>query len=131
MNESKSLVKTLKQCLKAHGLTYRDIAQHLALSESSVKRTFAEESFSMRRLEQICGLLNMSIYDLTKLNRSADDKASNVLTIEQEQALADDERLFIGFHLVINGRSLEEILKFYDWGEPRLSRCLHASISLG
>ena len=70
MNESKSLIKTLKQCLKAHGLTYKHIAEHLVLSESSVKRTFAEESFSMSRMEQICGLLDMSIYDLAKLSRS-------------------------------------------------------------
>ncbi|MEW5250661.1 helix-turn-helix domain-containing protein [Microbulbifer sp. 2201CG32-9] len=117
MKESQSLVRTLKQCLKAHGLTYRDIAQQLALSESSIKRTFAEETFSMRRLEQICGLLDMSIYDLAKLNRSAEDEVKNVLTHDQEQALAHDERLFIGFHLAINGWTLEEILEFYDWSE--------------
>lgn len=124
MSESKSLVKALKQCLKAQDMTYSDVAKHLSLSESSVKRTFAEESFSVSRLELICGLLDMSIYDLARLTRSDVEETRNVLTTEQEQALAKDEKLFIGFHLVINGWSLEEIIENFDWTMPEAIKML-------
>ena len=46
------LVTELKRYLKAHGITYAALAKQLDLSESSVKRQFARQSFSLQRLEQ-------------------------------------------------------------------------------
>ncbi len=47
------LVSELKRYLKAHGLTYAEVGKQLELSESSVKRLFARETFSLQRFEQV------------------------------------------------------------------------------
>jgi AraC-like DNA-binding protein len=44
------LIDELKRYLKVHGVTYAALARRLSLSESSVKRLFAQQSFSLRRL---------------------------------------------------------------------------------
>ena len=53
MSELDQLIATLKRQLKARGMTYRDLAGELGLSEASVKRLFASGSFSLERLLQI------------------------------------------------------------------------------
>ena len=54
MNETKKMLETLKRCLRARGVTYRSLGRSLGLSESSVKRLFADESFTLARLERVC-----------------------------------------------------------------------------
>ena len=56
MAQVSSLIETLKKQLKAHGKTYADVAAALDLSEASVKRLFAEESFTLQRLSLVCNL---------------------------------------------------------------------------
>ena len=58
------LVSELKRYLKAHGLTYAEVAKRLDLSESSVKRLFARETFTLKRFEQVCNALGLEITDL-------------------------------------------------------------------
>src|SRR5262245_67687 len=58
------LVTELKRYLKAQGVTYAALAKQLGLSESSIKRQFARQSFSLARLEQILNLVGLEIADL-------------------------------------------------------------------
>ena len=90
MNQTQDLLKALKKCLRAKGLGYSDLAEVLDLSESSVKRIFSQQSFTLERLEQVCRFLDMSIYDLARLTRIDTDDEITRLTLEQEQGLADD-----------------------------------------
>ena len=53
MSQTDQILTALKKCLRAKGLTYRDVAAALELSEASVKRLFSEQSFSLKRLEEI------------------------------------------------------------------------------
>ena len=69
MTQTAELLNTLKKCLKAKGLNYRDLARRSNLSEASIKRLFSEQSFSLRRLEEVCRFLDMSIYDLARMTR--------------------------------------------------------------
>src|SRR5262249_26298627 len=66
MNEVEQLIATIKRQLKAQGLTYRDVAQALALSEASVKRLFASERLNLDRLAQIAALLGFTLAELTQ-----------------------------------------------------------------
>ncbi|MGY6443676.1 helix-turn-helix domain-containing protein, partial [Vibrio parahaemolyticus] len=60
MSESYTLIKELKRQLKLAGLHYVDVAQHLDLSEGSVKRLLAEgQHISLERLERICQLIGL------------------------------------------------------------------------
>ena len=65
--ESKLLITALKRCLKLRGVTYKDLALSINLSESSVKRLFASNNLSLQRFEQVCEVVGMSIFDLPDL----------------------------------------------------------------
>lgn len=54
----------LKRLLRARGITYRELAEKLALSESSVKKLFIAEDCSFARICQICAILQISVADL-------------------------------------------------------------------
>lgn len=119
--ESKLLVSALKRCLKMKGVTYKNLALSMNLSESSVKRLFASNNLSIQRFEQVCEILGMSIFDIGKLAReesSSEDPHS--LSIEQEQALAANINLLIGFHLILNGWEFDQIKNAFNWSEPEV-----------
>ena len=103
MSQTSHLISTLKRCLRAKGVTYRDVAAAIGLSESSVKRLFSEKTFSLQRLEEICRYLEMSIYELSRLAAAGDDHRSDRLTDEQETALAADPVLLSYFYLLLIG----------------------------
>ncbi len=112
MNETRQLIVTLKRCLRARGITYRQLARAVNLSESSVKRVFAEESFTLSRLERVCVVLGMSVGELVRLAAASrgttDDAQSHSLTLEQEKTLASDASLLACFYLLLNGRTVEQ-----------------------
>ena len=131
MSQTRQWTDTLKRCLKTRGLTYRDVAKALNLSEASIKRLFSERSFSLRRLEQICQLMDMSFSDLARLNELRYEERLTVLSIEQESALADDAILLSYFYLLLNGWKKGRIAKRFDLEEPRQIRLLARLDRLG
>ena len=48
---SEQLLKALKKHLKSKGISYQQVGEALGLSTSSVKRLFAERSFTLPHLE--------------------------------------------------------------------------------
>ena len=47
MDQTAKLLDTLKAYLKSRDITYRNLAQRLKLSESSIKRVFSEYTLSI------------------------------------------------------------------------------------
>ena len=123
MSQTQQLTAALKQCLKAKGITYADLAPDLGLSEASVKRIFAQGDLSLERLERVCRKLEIDFYDLARLARNQGETAEG-LTAEQEQALARDERLLTLLHLLLNDWTFPEILAEYALSEAELVRML-------
>jgi DNA-binding Xre family transcriptional regulator len=121
MDETYQLVDALKRCVKVRGLTYRALAGRINLSEASVKRLFAERTFTLRRLEQVCKAMDMSV---TELLRMIDRTASAVttLSLEQESALARDPALLSYFYLLVNGWTDAQILREYQFDDSQLGR---------
>ena len=131
MSQTRQWTETLKRCLKSRGLTYRDVASHLDLSEASVKRLFSERSFSLKRLEQICRLMEMNFSDLARLNDLRYEEQISVLSISQETALAEDPILLSYFYLLLNGWTTQRIAGRFDLDEPRQVRLLAKLDRLG
>lgn len=117
------LVSELKRYLKAHGLTYAEVAKRLSLSESSVKRLFARETFSMKRFEQVCNAIGLDIADLFELLQQRREYLTE-LTVEQEATLISDTKLLLLMYLLINGWPTREIVAAYDIDEAELGRLL-------
>lgn len=131
MSQTNQWIDTLKRCLKARGLTYRDVAAALELSEPSVKRLFSERSFSLSRLEQICRLLDMSFSDLARMNDLKYQERQTTLSAGQEAALADDAILLSYFYLLLNGWGIERIAERFSLAKPRQIRMLAKLDRLG
>jgi len=117
------LVSELKRYLKAHGLTYAEVAKRLGLSESSVKRLFARQTFSLLRFEQVCNALGLEIADLFDLMNERREYLTQ-LTTEQEAALMSDTKLLLLTYLLINGWHTREIVAAYAIDERELERLL-------
>lgn len=95
------LVEALKKLLKARGITYRALAARVGLSEASIKRLFAERTFTLQRLEEVCEVLEIDFFELAKLARGA-ASAVDRMTLAQEEALAADPKLLGVFYLLFN-----------------------------
>jgi len=129
LDETHQLIDALKRCVKARGLTYRNLAGRIGLSEASVKRIFANRSFTIRRLEQVCKAMDMSVTELIRMiDRSAG--AITMLSVEQEAALARDIALLSYFYLILNGWADKEILLEYEFDEAQLERLRNRLIEL-
>lgn len=116
MDQTTQLVSALKKCLKAKAMTYGQIARELDLSEASIKRLFSEKSFSLKRLEDICHLIDLSFYDLARISAN-EENAPSRLTLEQEHRLAEDPKLLVFLYLLLTGRKPESIVCDYRISE--------------
>lgn len=123
MYETKALVHTLKKCLKRNNLQYKDVAQHLNLSEASVKRLFSQEDISLQRLEKILSLMNMRLLDLFELLNKQDEYISQ-LTPEQEKTLVQNPKLLLTIFLLLNGWLLEQIIQTFAINEFEMTQLL-------
>ncbi|MBC7983498.1 MAG: helix-turn-helix transcriptional regulator [Candidatus Obscuribacterales bacterium] len=120
MSESAHIVDVLKRSLKTKGLTYRELAKRVGLSEASVKRVFAEETFTLQRLEKICAAVGLSMAELMRMASGSMEPHAKMLSVEQEQLLASSPRLLACFYLLLQGRSSAEILTRLDISEREL-----------
>ncbi len=125
MTGTRELTAALKRCLKSRGMTYAALARELQLSEASVKRLFAGGGFTLTRVEQICRVLEIDLYDLARLAHG-EEAVANELTVEQEQALARDPRLLVVFHLLLNDWRPAQICAEYDLSMAESTRLLVA-----
>lgn len=126
MNEITSIVGTIKKLLKKQGITYRDLAKSLNLSEASVKRTFSAERLTLDRLGQICEVLGFTLSELTQ-EAAANRQNIKTLTIEQEALLVSDIKLLLTAVCALNHWKLSEIIETYQLTE---AECLQKLLIL-
>lgn len=118
MNAEKLLL-TLKQQLKHKGFTYLQVGQHLGISSSSVKRCFADKSFSLQRIEQLCELLGLDLLQLMQLAAEPSAQLSE-LSWQQEQQLVDNPRLLLVGVCLLNRCSFDDIYQKYEYEHAEL-----------
>ena len=123
MARSSKIVERLKVELRSQGINYRQLAEKLELSESTIKHMFSTKNFSLKRLDKICELLGVELSDLVKKLESDEPKLKQ-LTIENEEKLISDTTLLMVAYCISNRWSLEEILSYYRISEPECIRCL-------
>jgi hypothetical protein len=113
-------VEALKRSLRARGLTYGALARELRLSEASVKRMFSRGTFTLSRIEQILAVLDLQLDEVARMSRSAESQARE-LSVEQETALARDERLLSVFWLLQNDWRFAEIIEAFAISRAELT----------
>jgi DNA-binding Xre family transcriptional regulator len=121
MSQTRPLIDTLKQELRKQRINYRQVAEALELSETSVKRLFSDEAFSIKRLEKVCALLDLDISDLVHLMEKNIELTAQ-LSAQQEQELVSDVKLLLVALLLMNRLPM-------TFPRPRASACWRGSIA--
>lgn len=123
MSQSSQIILTLKKTLKANGFKYTDVAKHLHVSESSIKRQFTQGDISLNRLEKICELISMEIADLLELVHLESMQVEQ-LSIVQERKIISNTKLILVTVCVLNNLTFNEIYELYDFEKPELIKLL-------
>ncbi|MBK7357126.1 helix-turn-helix domain-containing protein [Propionivibrio sp.] len=126
MNEIARLVKTLKHRLKIQGMTYRDLALALNVSEPSVKRMFALGRFSIDRVIEIAHLLGFTLAELTH-EAAASEGRLHTLSDAQERELVSDAKLLLVAVCVLNQWEIGNIVETYALSE---AECIQRLVKL-
>lgn len=113
MSQLTEVCEIVKSTLKQQGITYKALAKQLQMSEANVKRMFSLQQFSMARLEEICGVIGISLSDLFLLVENQKKKLIQ-LTEEQEQEMINDTKLFLVAACVRDGWRFDEIIHHYQ-----------------
>ena len=113
MTTSARIIDTLKRELKVRAITYRGLAERLELSESAVKHMFSTGNFSLRRLDDVCAVLELDIGDLVNISESQEPKIEQ-LSEENERVIVEDTRLLLVTYCLINYWTFDEIIERYD-----------------
>lgn len=113
MTSSARLIDALKRELRARGITYRALAGQLGLSESAIKHMFSSGNFSLRRLDEICDVLELDIGDLVNISEAHKHRIEQ-LSEEQEREIMSDMRLLLVAYCLLNYWTFEEIIARYD-----------------
>ena len=113
MTTSVRIIDTLKRQFKVRGMTYKTLAERLELSESAIKHMFSTGNFSLRRLDEVCAILELDIGDLVSISESQEQKIEQ-LSDENEQAIVADIRLLLVAYCLINYWTFDEIIERYD-----------------
>ncbi len=113
MTSSARIIDTLKRELKVRGITYRALAARLGLSESAVKHMFSTGNFSLRRLDEICAVLELDFGDLVDISETQEQKIEQ-LSAQQELEIMSDMRLLLVAYCLLNYWSFDEIIARYD-----------------
>lgn len=118
MSVSIDLINALKRGLRAQGMTYRELAERLKLSEAAVKRMFSRRAMSLLRLEQICDVLGVG---LAELGADAERGQAPMAQLEQrqEQALVDDPALMLAMFLSINRWRQDDVMRHFAFTLPQ------------
>ena len=123
MAQTQALIAALKQVLKSRNVTYAEIARRLAMSEASIKRVFAKQTFTLDRLDKICGILGIVITDLAKMVEHEAERVTQ-LTLEQEREIVADPKLLLVAVHALNHWTLEEIVDRYTISKTDCIRLL-------
>ena len=113
MTTSVRLVATLKRLLKSRSMTYRDLASRLGLSESAVKHMFSTGNFSLKRLDEVCEVLEIDLGELISQSEAQEPRIEKLPAEYEEEIVADGRFLLIAYCL-INHWTLDEILERYE-----------------
>ncbi|MCW5632838.1 MAG: helix-turn-helix transcriptional regulator [Rubrivivax sp.] len=119
MSTTRDLVDALKTELKAAGVTYAELAEHLGMAESSIKRMFSHADMPLTRIDEVLRVLRMDFAELAR--RVADTPPlRRELSDEQERAVVADRKLLLVAICCMSQWTFEQMLATYTLAEPEL-----------
>jgi hypothetical protein len=130
MKQNNKLIDELKIVLKEKDITYKAIALHLELSEGTIKRIFSNYDFTLRRVEEVCSLVDLELFDLLEQMKEK-ELSTEILPIEHETELVSDIKLLLTAHLLINKWTVHQILSNYEIDRLNMTQLLAKLDTMG
>lgn len=118
------LVAALKRLLRAKGLGQRHVAEMLGVSEPTIRRWLAGQGLTLERLEDLCAMVDVNVFELIEFAGQEADARLRQLTLEQERALSKDRLLAFTFTTILRGWSPEELRREQIFDDATLTACL-------
>lgn len=126
-----SFLIALKKALKTKGLNYRMLAEHLDISEASVKRIFSQGSLSLERISAILEWAGLSFLDIARLMDTEAVELRQELTVEQEDVLASNNELCAFFHQLLFGKTVQALKRSGTYDAESIDRFKVSLCNLG
>ncbi len=123
MAVSVELIDALKRLLRGQGLTYRELAARVKMSEAAVKRMFSLRAMSLQRLEQICDVLDVGLSELAAESARGRESMAE-LSEAQEKALVSEPALLLALFLSLNRWRQQDVLAQFSFTEPQWTSLL-------
>lgn len=121
----------LKAELKARGLRQRDVAERLGVALATVKRWLAGDGLTVERLEELCALAGLDLFDLVATAAQRAHTLLDRFTPHQEQVLAQNPQLFFTFFSLLNGWPVDECRAELRIAQDHMQRLLQQLERLG
>ncbi|MFZ6675963.1 helix-turn-helix domain-containing protein [Undibacterium sp. Xuan67W] len=116
MSSPELVLQVLRTELRAAGVTYKVLAERIGMSESSMKRMFAQKDMALSRLASICKAAGIALEDV--LRQAADvTPHSDNLSLAQERSLMADPKLLLVAICCLGHWTLEQIVETYHLSE--------------
>ncbi len=119
MQETEQMLQFLRKRLKAQGITQKDLAARLDVSEASIKRMFASPRVTLERLAEVTALAGMTIAELAQETALQSEKLPQ-LTEQQEREVVADLKLLLVAVCVLNHWTMEDIRTRFTLTEPEI-----------
>ena len=130
MSTTHDLVTALKAELKTAGITYAELAQHLGMAESSIKRVFAKADMPLSRIDDVLRVLKMDFAELARKVADAQPLATK-LSPAQEAAVVADRRLMLLAICCLSQWTFDQMVATYTFSEAECIGYLVALDRLG
>lgn len=130
MSTTHDLVAALKAELKTAGITYAELAQHLGMAESSIKRVFAKADMPLSRVDEVLRVLKMDFAELARKVADA-QPLRRELTLEQERAVVADRKLLLLAICCVSQWTFEQMVATYDLSDAECVKYLLQLDKLG
>jgi DNA-binding Xre family transcriptional regulator len=112
VSTTQALIDQVKTELKLAGITYAQLAAHIGMAESSVKRMLAKGDMPLTRIDEICRVLKLDFADLARKVAEAQPLRTE-LTLEQERAVVADRKLLLLAICCLSQWTFEQVVATY------------------
>jgi AraC-like DNA-binding protein len=123
MSSTKDLIAALKEELKAAHITYADLAEHLDMAESSIKRMFSQADMPLSRIDEVLRVLKMDFADLARRVSDAQPMRRE-LSLVAEETVVRDPKLLLSAICCLSHWTFEQLTTTYAYTEAEAVACM-------
>lgn len=124
-------IDLFKRMFHEKGLTYREVAEKLNVSEATIKRYLNGRRLTIQVMENLCSVLGLSLTEFYEIAAQRISTKAEVLTEYQERELAKNPEYGLILVLLAQGWTPEEIMQEMSFDAPRMFLDMMALEKLG